>query len=67
MTINLEIFSDAVKVGLANVVFMSLIMKAFPNNLPAQMFIGASLLHITTEMLRVKNEELELSEYNKTN
>jgi hypothetical protein len=58
MAISSDTLSDAIKVGIANVIFMRLIMKAFPNNLPAQMFISATLLHITTEMLKMNNEYL---------
>jgi hypothetical protein len=64
MTINSEILSDALKIGVANAVLMSLVAKVFPNNLVTQMFISGTLFHIITEMVRVKNGTLELSEYN---
>lgn len=56
MTLKSETFSDALKIGVANAVLMAMVMKAFPSNLPAQMFITGSLLHLITEMFRVKNE-----------
>jgi len=63
MNFNSDIISDAVKVGLANVVFMTLVMKVFPTNLPAQMFIGGTLFHMTMETFKVKHWYLEQPEY----
>lgn len=56
MTIKSEILSDALKIGVANAVLMTMVMKAFPSNLPAQLFITGTLLHLIAEMFRVKNE-----------
>jgi hypothetical protein len=50
-----QTFTDAVKVGLANLVIFGVLSKLFPKDIPAQMFLSAALLHYTVEQMKVKN------------
>lgn len=56
MELDNQTFTDAVKVGLVNVVIYGFISKVLPNNIPAQMFISAVLVHYTIEKMR--NEDI---------
>ena len=58
-----SIIEDAVKVGLANLVFVKLLQNVFPNNIPAQVFLSGSLFHITMQYFRVKHWYLEPPDY----
>ena len=60
------VLTDAVKVGLANLVFVKLLQNVFPNNLPAQIFLSGSLFHITMDYFKVKHFYLEQPEYRDT-
>jgi hypothetical protein len=47
-----DLFSDALKMGIANLVFIKLIQKVFPNNIPVQIFISGAVFHIVSEYLK---------------
>jgi hypothetical protein len=47
-----ELLSDALKMGLANLVFVKVMQNVFPNNVPAQIFISGAFFHIISEYLK---------------
>jgi hypothetical protein len=58
-----DLLTDAMKVGMANLVFVKVLQNVFPNNIPAQVFLSGTLFHITMEYFKVKHWYLEQPEY----
>jgi hypothetical protein len=47
-----DLYQDAIKMGIANLLFVKVIQKVFPNNIPAQIFISGFVFHIVSEYLK---------------
>jgi hypothetical protein len=58
-----KVLSDALKIGIANLVIVSIMQNVFPKQIPLQLFLTATIFHITTEYLKVNDFYLEQPEY----
>jgi hypothetical protein len=60
---NSKVFSDAIKLGLTNFVIVKALQIIFPKDIPLQLFLSATIFHMTTEYLKVNDFYLEQPEY----
>lgn len=58
-----KVLSDAIKIGLTNLVIVKLLQNVFPKDIPLQLFLSASIFHITSEYFKVNDFYLEQPEY----